>query len=59
MLTFNWSEDYFSFFFIGDCGIEIVDQLSHLGHFISSKGDDLHDILCCINSFIGQVNNLL
>jgi len=49
----------FPYFCISDCGIEIVDQWSHLGHVFSSKGDDLYDILRCRNSFIGQVNNLL
>jgi len=49
----------FPYFSIVDCGIEIVDQWSHLGHVISSKGDDLYDILRCRKSFIGQVNNLL
>jgi len=50
----------FLLFCIGDCGIEIVDQCSHAtGHVVSSKGNDLYDILRCRNSFIAQANMLL
>jgi len=43
---------FFPVFCISDCGIEIVDQWSHLGHVISSKVDDLRDILRCRNRSI-------
>jgi len=40
-------------------GAMFVNEWSHLGHVISTSGDDMHDIDCRKSSLIGQINGIL
>ena len=46
-------------FYIGGNVIEFINDWSHLGHVISTLGDDMHDIESRKFSHIGQMNNIL
>ena len=46
-------------FYIGWDHIEFFEFLSHLGHIINAKLDDVSDIVKRRNDFMGQVNNIL
>jgi len=47
------------FFYIGGNVIEFVNEWSHLGHVISTSGDDMHDIESRKSGLIGQINGIL
>jgi len=46
-------------FYIGGNVVQFVNEWSHLGHVISSSGDDMHDIESRKSSLIGQIDGIL
>jgi len=46
-------------FYIGGNLIEFVNEWSHLGHVISTSGDDMHDIESRKSILIGQIHGLV
>jgi len=47
------------FFYVGGSIIEFVNERSHLGHFISTSGDDMRDIESRKSSLIGRINGIM